>query len=253
MTNKPEFSMYQSLTFDDFRRLANDPSLTRHQKVGFPDSYRDGKEQSIFTDISNKLNALSQVNKVILEIGPGCSGLPIMLSELCQEAGHQLIFVDSDEMLDHLPNHSNITKYAGTFPSALGDELHRLSGSVDAIIAYSVIQYVFIEANLWRFLDTCLALLADGGEILLGDIPNISMRKRFFDSNSGIYMHQQFTGKDEKPNVAFNNLEPDHIDDSVVLAVLMRARSQGFHAWVFPQDITLPMANRREDILIRKP
>jgi hypothetical protein len=38
-----------------------------------------------------------------------------------------------------------------------------------------------------------------------------------------------------------------------VLALLARARAQGFHAWVLPQDAALPMGNRREDVLIRKP
>jgi hypothetical protein len=51
----------------------------------------------------------------------------------------------------------------------------------------------------------------------------------------------------------FNRLEPGQMDDSVVLALLARARAQGFHAWVMPQAVDLPMANRREDILIRKP
>lgn len=43
------------------------------------------------------------------------------------------------------------------------------------------------------------------------------------------------------------------MDDTVVLSILSRARAQGFHAWVVPQGEGLPMANRREDILIRKP
>jgi len=53
--------------------------------------------------------------------------------------------------------------------------------------------------------------------------------------------------------VHFNRLEPGQMDDSVVLALLARARAQGFHAWVLPQASELPMANRREDILIRRP
>jgi len=53
--------------------------------------------------------------------------------------------------------------------------------------------------------------------------------------------------------VSFNRLEPSVMDDSVVFAVLARARAQGFHAWVVPQAVDLPMANRREDILIRRP
>lgn len=88
---------------------------------------------------------------------------------------------------------------------------------------------------------------------MFGDIPNITMRKRFFSSAGGQKSHRQYTGRDEKPEVLFNQLELGQMDDSVVLAILARARAQGFHAWVVPQLSTLPMANRREDILIRKP
>ena len=43
------------------------------------------------------------------------------------------------------------------------------------------------------------------------------------------------------------------ITPGMVLALLARARAQGFHAWALPQAAELPMANRREDILIRRP
>jgi hypothetical protein len=79
------------------------------------------------------------------------------------------------------------------------------------------------------------------------------MRKRFFSSAAGIRCHREYTGRDELPEVRFNQLEPGQMDDSVVLSILARARAQGFHAWVVPQGEGLPMANRREDILIRKP
>ena len=43
------------------------------------------------------------------------------------------------------------------------------------------------------------------------------------------------------------------IDDAVVFALLQRSRLAGFDAYVVPQDSALPMANRREDILIIRP
>lgn len=253
MAKKTDYSKFENLTFSDFRRLASDASLSRHEKVGFPDSYRDGKEDLIFEDILSKLSNISIRHKNIVEIGPGCSELPVKLCEICRENGSKLIFVDSQEMLDHLPKASHVKGYAGKFPTALGDDLNGLYGKIDAIIAYSVIQYVFAEGSLWGFIDRCLRLLADGGEMLLGDIPNISMRKRFFASEAGYELHKQFTGLDEKPKINFNQLEVDQMDDSIVIAILSRARAQGFHAWVLPQGSFLPMANRREDILIRKP
>jgi hypothetical protein len=249
-SKKIEFS---KLNFDDFRELAKNPSLSRHEKVGFPDDYRDGKEEAIFIDVRNKLSNLNAPRKTILEIGPGCSKLPMMLSNLCSENDSDLIYVDSSEMLAHLPNGPHISKFEGAFPDAFMSEVERFSGKIDVIIAYSVIQYVFTGGNLWDFIDRCLMLLSDGGEIIFGDIPNISMRKRFFSSEAGVISNSNYTGSSERPEIIFNNLEIGQMDDSVVLSILARARSQGFHAWVIPQSHSLPMANRREDILIRKP
>lgn len=248
-----EGNPFADLRFEDFRRLATRADLSRHEKVGFPDSYREGREVQIFADIAAKLRAVRASGKTILEIGPGCSDLPLMLADECARNGNRVIFVDSEEMLVQLPDGPHVTKYAGTFPRALGADLERLLGSVDAILAYSVIQYVFVEDNLWHFLDQCLALLREGGEVLFGDIPNVSMRKRFFASPAGVESHRNFTGRDEPPGVRFSTLEPGQMDDSVVMSLLTRARAQGFHGWVVPQADALPMANRREDILLRKP
>lgn len=244
---------FQELTFDKFRELAQSEQLSRHEKVGFPNEYREGKEELIFADILAKLRSLDGTGKIILEIGPGCSRLPMMLADVCKERGHELHFVDSPEMLSQLPEEDFIRKWPGRYPDDVGTLFAQLSGKVDAVIAYSVIQYVFAEGNLWDFLDRTLSLLADGGEILFGDVPNTSMRKRFFSSAAGVRCHRAYTGRDELPEVRFNQLEPGQMDDSVVLSILLRARAQGFHAWVVPQGEGLPMANRREDILIRKP
>ncbi len=245
-------SHFENLNFERFRELANTDGLSRHVKVGFPDAYREGKEEAILSDMIAKLSPLRKEGSLVLDIGPGCSHLPRLLSAHCKEKNHKLLLVDSEEMLKHTPDASHIEKYAGKYPEA-GNIFDRYTGQVDAIITYSVIQYVFADGNLWNFLDKSLALLADGGEMLIGDIPNTTMRKRFFASNNGIRHHQQFTGTDEIPEVKFNNHEAGNMDDSVIFSILMRARAEGCHAWVLPQREDLPMANRREDILIKKP
>lgn len=244
---------FHELTFDKFRELAQSEQLSHHEKVGFPTDYREGREELIFADVLAKLRSLDGEGKTILEVGPGCSRLPVMLAAVCKERGHRLHFVDSPEMLAQLPDEESICKWPGRYPDDVGALFAQFKGRVDTIIAYSVIQYVFAEGNLWDFLDRTLFLLADGGEILLGDVPNATMRKRFFSSAAGAQCHREYTGRDELPEVRFNQIEPGQMDDSVVLAILSRARAQGFHAWVVPQREDLPMANRREDILIRKP
>lgn len=89
--------------------------------------------------------------------------------------------------------------------------------------------------------------------MLLGDIPNISKRKRFFASENGIDFHKKFMNTNLPPEVKFYSIESHEMDDSIIFCILSRARSQGFDAYVLPQSDELPMANRREDILIARP
>jgi hypothetical protein len=247
-----DYQKFADLRFEDFKRMATDPSLSIYEKIGFPNTYREGKEGFIFADIVSKLDLLKSREKTVLDIGSGCSELPQMLIELCQRNDHKLILLDSAEMLSQLPDEAFIKKIPGYHPKcqALFDEY---IGKIDVILTYSVLPCVFVEYNVWDFLDRTLTLLADGGQFLIGDIPNISKRKRFFSSAAGIKFHQEFTNSQTLPEVKFNQIEHQKIDDSVIFALMTRARNQGFDAYVLPQRADLPMANRREDILITKP
>lgn len=250
---KPHPSQSTELTFDDFRKRAADDSLTQYEKIGFPDSYREGKEDFIFADIRRKLTNLEKHGQTVLDIGPGCSGPAFSLIEWCRQQGHKLILIDSKEMLDHLPDEPFVEKFVGKYPDECGPIIETYHDRVDAIVCYSVLHYIFVETNLFDFLDRSLVLLADGGQMLIGDIPNISKRKRFFSSPNGVRFHQNFTGSTESPDVRFNEVETGKIDDSVLISLLLRARSAGCDTYLLPQPEGLPMANRREDLLIKKP
>ncbi len=63
--------------------MAVDPTLGKNEKIGFPDSYRQGFDDRIFRDIRRKLPLLGREKKVVLDIGPGCAGLADRLIELC--------------------------------------------------------------------------------------------------------------------------------------------------------------------------
>ena len=250
--SQDQYQRFTNLTYDDFRDLAKNSRLSRYEKIGFPDSYRAGKERAIFEDIKRKLPWLSEKNKVVLDVGPGCSDLPLMLIEQSEKLSQQILLADSDEMLDLLPNRSFIKKYPGIYPKSIGD-FDRLKGLVDVIIVYSVLQYIYVDGNLNSFIDKSLSLLSPGGQMLIGDIPNISKRKRFFCSDAGKKFHHDFTQSGNDPVVEFNKIEDGQIDDSIVMGLVNRARLQGFDAYIMPQQADLPMANRREDILIIRP
>src|SRR3712207_4948873 len=210
---------WNRLDFAGFARLAEDDSLSKYEKIGFPDSYRAGHEAAIFSDIRSKLPRLSERGLTVLDIGPGCSDLPGMLIDLCRAQGHRLHLVDSAEMLRQLPDADFIEKRPGLFPrdrQAVAD----LAAQVDVMLCYSVLHYVFVDANPFDFVDLAVELMAPGGEFLIGDVPNVSKRRRFFASEAGIAFHKAFTKTDILPEVRFNEPVPGAIDDAAVLALL---------------------------------
>src|SRR3954451_22221614 len=138
-----EYARFAELSFDDFRRLANDEQLSPYERIGFPDDYRKGYERAIFEDIGHKLGAIgSGSGSVVVDIGPGCSELPQMLRTTCEEHDHQLVFVALPEMLEHHADGPGLRKIPGRFPEVAA-ELDALRGAAAAVLAYSVLQYVF--------------------------------------------------------------------------------------------------------------
>jgi hypothetical protein len=248
-----DFSKFDDVTYEAFRRRATDPGLSLHEKVGFPDAYREGKESLILDDIRSKLTRLSLREQVVVDVGAGCGELTRRFMERCQEQAHRLIQVDSPEMLALLPEAPGVERVPGRFPDDCAELLDQLRGQAHCVLAYGVLSSVFVESNVFEFVDRALELLAEGGQLLLADLPNLSKRKRFFSSEAGVRFHQQFMDTSERPDVTFNVLEPGAFDDAVVLAIVSRCRSAGFDAYVVPQRDGLPFANRREDILVARP
>ena len=243
---------YDVRGYADFRKRAADSSLSVHEKIGFPDEYRAGKAPLILADIESKITNLRRTDGCVLDIGAGCSDLPAGLIDLCAKQRHRLVLVDSSEMLDLLPDRDHVVKVRGSFPGCF-DQIASIETRYSGILIYSVIQYVFAESSIWAFVDTAASLLADGGQMLIGDIPNASFRKRFLSSEAGEAYHRAHFDPQTRPQVQFNNLEIGAIDDSLVLAIVAHLRASGFDAFVLPQSPDLPMANRREDVLVRKP
>jgi len=234
------YDRFKNLTYDSFREMAKDPTMSEYEKVGFPDSYREGKGTAIFEDILAKLPRLHERGLTIVDIGPGCSD-PAKL------------MIDAPEMLDLLPDAPHLTKIGAYYPKECPQLFTDYAGKVDVVLAYGVVSIIFAEGLLYPFFDQTLTLMANGAQWLIGDFPNIDKRKRFFASNTGIAYHQRFMETDQAPEVQFNAVEPGQIDDSVLIGLLVRSRSFGFDSYLLPERADLPMANRREDMLILKP
>lgn len=253
MTQKIDFARFKNLTYDDYRRMALDPNLSPHEKVGYPDSYRLGKGEAIFADIRAKLTTLDKEGALVVDIGPGCADLPRLTIEHARTKQQRLVMIDSPEMLDLLPDDEHITKIGAYFPDGCMDFVGAHQGQADAVLIYGVMQTFLMTGSVTHFLDVALTLLAPGGALLIGELPNVSKRKRFFTSDAGIAFHKAFMQTDEAPEVHFNQTDLGQFDDALIMGLLLRARVAGFDAYWLPQPPNLPMANRREDLLFTRP
>jgi hypothetical protein len=240
-------------SFDDFRNLAKAADMDRSVKSGDPTNLREGSHARIAEDIIRKIPALQQPGSLILDIGPGVGEVPFILIDHCEKMQQKLLLSDSAEVLGNIPDRPGVVKLPGHFPDQCEEWYGRYSRGIDGIIIYSVIHYVLPGYDLFGFFDRALNLLKEGGVLLIGDIPNVSKRRRFLASENGARFHKQYMKTTEDPKVHFNTLEFDLIDDAIVLALMLRARSAGFDAYVVPQPADLPYANRREDMIVVRP
>jgi len=243
---------FAGLTYESFRAMAHDPTLSPNERSGFPDSLRDGAEGAILADIETKLPALARRRAVVVDIGCGASPLTFAIRDLCAQRNHELVLVDSPEVLAYHDSVDRVHLLPGRFPEVPA-LLDGWGSKCDAVIVYSVIQYAFVGASVFDFVDRVLGLLCPKGRALVADIPNASMRRRFLASDAGREHHRVYMRTDEDPPLPWPALPVGELDDAVTMALLTRARDAGFHAWVLPQPSTLPMANRREDVLFERP
>jgi hypothetical protein len=252
MSGPQPHERFAGLTYESFRAMARDPTLSAHERSGFPNSYREGAEAAIVTDIEAKLPALTQPGATVVDIGCGANPLAFAIRRLCAERNHDLLLVDSPDVLQHHRADAHVHMFPGRFPD-VPELLDRWASTCDAVIVYSVIQYAFAEASVFQFVDSLLQLLRAGGRALVGDVPNASIRRRFLASDAGRAHHRTYTSSEDDPPVQWPTLPLGELDDAVTLALVARARDAGFHAWVIPQPSTLPMANRREDLVFERP
>lgn len=238
-----------SFSYDDYGALAAKQGVSEKEKSG---RYAEMDETRIFEDIRSK--AVLEGAKTVLNIGCGCSKPAIELIEFCRKSGALCVMVDHPNMIAELKRQvapaGNLVFISGRFP-AVKSEVEAASKHYDAVIIYSVLHYI-IEMNYFKFLDEAASLLANGGRMLIGDIPNESKKQRFLSTEWGRAFHMKWSGG--KPPVLRKPGEtPALFDDSSCAMILQRYREAGFEAYILPQNEKLPFCYSREDILIVKP
>jgi hypothetical protein len=248
-----EPARFSGLTYEHFRTMADDSTLSANEKIGMPDATRLGFDASILADILQKLPSLARRGHTVVDIGSGCGTFAHHFIAYCREFEHSLVLVDSQEMLKHLPDSPGVSKIEGRFPANETTIRDQIPTGADVVLAYGVLSVVFADSNPFLFVDRAAALLRNGGHLLVGDVPNASKLRRFLASDAGVRYHREYLRTEEPPRLGAFDSTADRIDDGVVLGIIDRMRRRGFDAYIVPQSDSLPLANRREDILIVRP
>ena len=154
-----------------------------------------------------------------------------------------------DKLTSRLSDLNNVELIKGNFLNL------KIKKIYNKIIVYSVLHYLENENEVLKFIYKATSLLAPGGKILFGDIPNISKKIRFQSSSYGKEFIKEWERKQaESKNI--NHLPNDdkiiEFDDDFILRILKKLRDDNYQAYVLPQPPELPFGYSREDILLEK-
>ena len=253
--------IFDALSF--YSRLAinsNSPAERAGRKLG-----DEQIEAAIWRDIQNKL--LPSPGQRILDIGVGSGSIAKQWVALSQHMSLHLHFVDFPAVINRLRSEleqSGIYSLdqceftSGIFPQSVPKEL--LASSFDRVVLYSVIHYSDTPREM---IDRSAMLLAPGGRMLIGDIPNLDKKGRFLSTKTG----RAFDANYKKIEPESLRLYPNYreftseartagappIDDDFILDVICSYRKKGFQAYVLEQPDGLSLNHTREDILICAP
>ena len=245
------FSIFSNrLSFQEFNRIADLNFRSSARASGFPDIFRNQAAKLVHEDIVEKLNLKNLGNKKIVEIGPGVSSLPQMMASFCRSNGIILKFIDGRNVLEQLPRATFIEHIPDQFPKSIKQYFSQCS-KAGAIISYSVCQYLASFCEFKKFIECATSLLAPGGRLLVGDIPNRDMRMRFLRSKAG-KNSKSFIFNNRVRHKRFLQSQSTYLDDPNLINILQIQREKGYHAWIIPQKSNLPQGNRREDLLIER-
>ena len=204
-------------------------------------------EKGIFADVSKKLD-LKPVDSV-LEIGCGVGQILIPASFMVSQATG----VDHPKILSALRRRfpvDEIELIPGNFLDLKFDE----DCQFNKVLVYSVLQTLPDWKTIELFLSRALRLVAPGGKILIGDIPNTSKKQRFLSTEQGLAFHKEWRKKTPESKLTGIEKPPTaaEIDDSRIQEILQILEDNGFEADRMNQPKTLPFSNSREDILGRR-
>jgi SAM-dependent methyltransferase len=230
-------------SFEAYGQLANTQLSLTQQAGRYPVQVE--AERLIAPDVAAKLELSPSDSLIDIGCGPGTI-LRALAPLVARATG-----IDHPDTIGRLRQRvqaEKVTLIAGNFLDLA------VSASASKIIIYSVIQYTASQEEAVRFLDKALSLLEPGGRLLVGDLPNLDLRRRFQASEEGKRFDAEWRRLAKgSSGPVLNDSELYDVDDAFVTRLLLHCRSKGFDAWLLRQPPELPFGNTREDLVVRRP
>lgn len=207
-------------------------------------SSQQESERLVARDVAEKLDL--RPSDELLEIGCGPGQILIPLSFFVSRA----VGVDHPQVIATVRERfrgENVELRSGNFIDL------DMNGLFDKILIYSVVQCLESCEEALAFILKAAALLRPGGRMLVGDLPNINLKKRFLSTNFGDKFARDFMQKSAPARVDGTSQDAElvHVDDDLVLRILELGRRQGFETHLLAQSDSLPFGHTREDIVFR--
>lgn len=251
----------QEVANQHFSKLA-DPTLHPAIRVGRPESAKE-KESLIVAEIFRILD-LSEPNLSLIDIGCGAGFIALNLVDFAVKNKARITFVDIESVIDLLE--ADINRKFGEIPAGIDfirgvfPDISMPQEKYSRVLSYSVLHYPDDPED---FIDRAVSLLAPGGKLFIGDIPNKSKRGRFLASNFGREFEAKYQNKPLQEIPVFNSHhdfvkmdsvgETNILDDSFLLRVMEKYRNQGLDVFIQEQKKDLPMSFTREDLIMFLP
>jgi 2-polyprenyl-3-methyl-5-hydroxy-6-metoxy-1,4-benzoquinol methylase len=234
------------VTFENYARLASS-SLSKTEKAGRY-SVQAEAERLIPMDVAAKLDL--KATDSLLEIGCGLGNILVPLAaRVARSAG-----IDHPHVIAELSKRSvdvGLDLFRGNFLTV------DVPGTFDKVLVYSVLHCLSDRDEVRHFADKAMALVAPNGRLLLGDIPNSDLKRRFHVSPEGMTFQKEWQ---ERLDVSRSTASPVPLiekdtatatfGDASILDLIRHFRERGHDAYVLPQPAELPFGHTREDILV---
>ena len=211
-----------------------------------------------FADIARKVNFLK--SDVVLDLGGGCGQIADFIAARCK----QVVLADAAASSLRVARQLMEKRYnviykqldLTQFPFSLEDNYF------DKIICYSVVHYLRDHAEFQKLVAEMIRITKNGGKILIADIPLSDKASRYlaerkkdklrnFFSNIRYYLRKFATGIQYK----LSGVDTGQVSGLAYTKPLVEELTSalgGIKFTFLEQDRSLPFANSREDLLIKK-